>query len=86
MLKKPIPVVKLKKHTHILIFQSVWLHLLGEEAVESEEKDTLAAWDARWRAGGDHAPSWDSRTSYDHRDTGVCWEEGEFYVYCDIVI
>lgn len=53
------------------------LHVLGEETVEQEEEDLVAAGDSDRSSGRHHSHRWHRRSRHGHRDTGLRRPQGE---------
>lgn len=64
-----------------LTHQSFRLHLLGEEALEQEEKDPLAARHAGGSARGHRPDCRHRRARHDHRHPGLRGQEGEAFIF-----
>ena len=65
-------------YKYCLSLQSVWLHVLGEEAMESQEKDSLAAGYVSWGSAGHWIGRWDRCTCNDHWHSCLGWKKGQF--------
>lgn len=53
------------------------MYFLGEEAMESQEEDPVAAWHTGRSSSGDSPDCWNSRSSHHHWNTSLCWEKGK---------
>lgn len=61
----------------LLSFQSFWLYVLGEEALEQEEEDPVAAGNPDRRPGGHHPHRRHRRSRHGHRHSRLHRPQGE---------
>lgn len=67
-------------------FQSIRLYILGEKAMESKEKDSVAARHSDRRASWHHADRWHCNACHGHWHSSLRRKEGEILICCAVML